>query len=495
MKKALGLIVAIAASAAVAAPFDAWPQKTVVTVNTSGTGANVAGSVTNYPLLLRITDASLISASGTGGARLRFSSMDESVEYSYEIEYWNNTDTGIVWVRVPSIPGNTASSQFKIHSGNTGASAASNGADVFRPTDGWVAVWHMNKVITAVTDTLKDVTGNNWHAIPAHVGLDYTFPRTNVVGPAYAGTGNTNAAGRHFNVILSVNDTTAAGGFLSTDAANLTLSAWASSSNQCASGTRQTLIGKYQGTGTGAGERQLGLQNAGSGSSWAIAINPTTYYNTAGANEFVSSKSCAGITTNLAYIAGTYQGLPASRDVAGAYSSNRVYINGDSAGSAWSTASQTSTQIGRASPLRIGAGGNTGTPNRWVLGAIDEARISNVARSADWIKLDYETQRSAGNVAVTFGTPTRILPTGKTLVERAPISARVSGGNVVFSVSESSAGKLSVLDMQGRTVWSHDVSGDREVSWNGAGKGIFFARFTPKDAKVAYLDTKFSLVK
>jgi hypothetical protein len=173
-----------------------------------------------------------------------------------------------------------------------------------------------------------------------------------------------------------------------------------------------------------------------------------------------------------------------------------LYLNG-TAVATHSSFSQGSSQIGTLAPFRIGAiVATAGTPERLLRGAIDEARVSSVTRSADWAKLDYETQRPSGNVTVVIGSPTNVLPSGKTMIQSAPVSARVAGSNVIFTVAEKSAGKLLVLDMQGRTVWSHDVSADsREIAWNSAGKGVFFARFSPKDAKLAYLDTKFSLIK
>jgi hypothetical protein len=503
MKKALSLAalgVAMATTAMAASNFDAWPQKTVITLNTSATGANVTSTQTNYPLLLRIVNPTIVGASGTNGAFLRFSTTDEVTEYSYEVEYSNNVDTAIVWVRIPSLAGNSTTQTFKIHAGNTGASSASSGPDVFRPADGWVGVWHMNKVITSATDTVKDATGNGLHAVPANTGLDFTFPMTTIVGPAYAGTGNTNAAGRYFNVVLSNTDTTLANGFLSTNAANLTLSAWASSSN-CASGTRQSIIAKYNGTAPNLA-RQFNFGNAGSGSTWALAINPTQYGTDAGGSgvsEFVATRACNSYNNTVALVAGTYAGLPSAQTVAGAYSAERLYINGDSTATAGATGFSTASNnadVNRTAPLRIGAGGSVATANRFLLGAIDEARISNVARSADWNKLDYATQRSSGNVTVAFGTTVGILPSGKTQILTSPVSTRVAGNGVVFTVAENSAGVLKVLDVQGRTVWSREISAaTREATWNSAGKGVYFARFTPKDAKVSYIDTKFSLVK
>ena len=69
-----------------------------------------AGSetLTNWPALVRL-DAGIASfdytafASTTGGD-LRFASADESVLLSYEIERWDTNGESVVWVRVPELP-------------------------------------------------------------------------------------------------------------------------------------------------------------------------------------------------------------------------------------------------------------------------------------------------------------------------------------------------------------------------------------------------------
>jgi len=47
--------------------------------------------------------------------------------------------------------------------------------------------------------------------------------------------------------------------------------------------------------------------------------------------------------------------------------------------------------------LRIGSGtGTGGAANYFFSGGIDEVRISNIARSADWITTSYRNQNSPG---------------------------------------------------------------------------------------------------
>jgi hypothetical protein len=46
---------ALFAGTAAAQPYAAWNQNRVITLNTTSTGANVAGNVTNFPVLIRLS--------------------------------------------------------------------------------------------------------------------------------------------------------------------------------------------------------------------------------------------------------------------------------------------------------------------------------------------------------------------------------------------------------------------------------------------------------
>jgi hypothetical protein len=44
------------------------------------------------------------------------------------------------------------------------------------------------------------------------------------------------------------------------------------------------------------------------------------------------------------------------------------------------------------------------TSQRWLNGVLDEARVSNIARSADWIKTEYNNQQSPASFCVVDAT-------------------------------------------------------------------------------------------
>ena len=70
-----------------------WTHYKAVTVNTTSTGANVTGTVANFPLLVRLTSANadVFTQALTGGADVRFSDSTGTTHYKYEKERWNAT--------------------------------------------------------------------------------------------------------------------------------------------------------------------------------------------------------------------------------------------------------------------------------------------------------------------------------------------------------------------------------------------------------------------
>jgi hypothetical protein len=88
--------------------YGAWSGHRNIVLNTSATGANVAGTVTNFPVLVRLGAAEGgIIAAANGGNSIRFSKADNTTALPYQIESWSSTAAAI-WVRVDSVKGNNA---------------------------------------------------------------------------------------------------------------------------------------------------------------------------------------------------------------------------------------------------------------------------------------------------------------------------------------------------------------------------------------------------
>jgi hypothetical protein len=141
--------------------YGAWSGHRNIVLNTSATGANVAGTVTNFPVQIRLGAAEGgIIAAANGGNSIRFSKADNPTALPYQIESWSSTAAAI-WVRVDSVKGNNATQTIRMHYGNGAAASESNGAAVFDTTgNAFTGVWHMNG-----TDGEMDATGNAYAAV------------------------------------------------------------------------------------------------------------------------------------------------------------------------------------------------------------------------------------------------------------------------------------------------------------------------------------------
>src|SRR5690606_13413644 len=123
--------------------------------NTTASGANVAGEVRNFPVLIRLgsAESTILSEAKAGGADIRFARGD--IALPYEIESWSTTAAAI-WVKVDTIKGNNATQKITMYWGKNDANSESNGPAVFDSANGFVAVWHMGGAAAAEVNAVGD---------------------------------------------------------------------------------------------------------------------------------------------------------------------------------------------------------------------------------------------------------------------------------------------------------------------------------------------------
>lgn len=158
-----------------------WRHSRQLLVRTGPSGANVQELLRRFPLLVRLDETSLRFDQARGdGADLRFT--DESGAFiPHEIEYYDSLAArAAVWVRVDSIAPGDDSLLLTMHWGNYAAPDFSISADVFPTGDGYAGVWHMKR---GLHDVFIDGTLNRYHGIPlvsrptdtAHIGWGQLF--------------------------------------------------------------------------------------------------------------------------------------------------------------------------------------------------------------------------------------------------------------------------------------------------------------------------------
>lgn len=426
---ALALVAGVAVHAA--ENYTQWGKARTYRINTTSGGEFWEGTVSNFPLLVRIPAGdSVLTQAKNGGADIRFTKADSVTPLQYEIESWDAGTGAAIWVLLDTIKGNTANQTFLMRWGNAAAVDSSKGSAVFSPSNGYVAVWHMNG-----TANETDVTGNGNTATAAgtpgsvagNIGKARTLDR---------------ASTQHFVVAdhASLNWTTP----------GLTLSAWVKATDWEGS-TRV-----FQ-KGTGGDAAQWGLRET-SLDRMAIDVNATNL-NTAG--------SAVPPTETWSLVHAVVDG-----------SSRKIYLDGFEVATADYPGNDLATT---ATPLYIGRQPEAAN---YFNGALDELRVQKVGRGPEWIALEYANQKGGQQLIQIVTGTTRIA--GQERRDAVEFSARTVGAGVQFRFARVSGGAVAVSDMHGRVVWRGTVApGATELAWDAANasNGRYVARLTAVDGQ------------
>jgi len=333
----VGSILLVAGGAS--AQYEDWNHSGSIYILTTPEGANLpaSSSVKEFPLLVRLhRDHFPFSEAEEDGSDIRFSVAGKPL--ACEIEQWDKEGgTASVWVRIPAIRGNDRQ-EIKIHWGNAGAKSASDGKAVFNASNGYIGVWHLGRDV-------HDVVGN------LRAEDKGTAPATGVIGGArrFSGKAGSLYCGKDIQTLPS------GGSPHSTQA-------WFRPAS--ANAQRATIVG--WGNEERAGKVPMIYASP-------PHIRMDCYFSTGD----VKGKIPDGTT-------GWIQAVHTFRD-----GRSTLYINGKKRGEgnpkAWPLA------ISR--PARMWIGNWYNNHKCGYIGDIDEVRISGVARSADWVRLEYENQK------------------------------------------------------------------------------------------------------
>ena len=298
-----------------------------------------AETLVDFPVLVTL-DPTRIDYAKTqpGGTDLRFADAS-GTPLPHEIEAWIPGGTSRVWVRAPSITGGASGDGIFLYYDNPAAADAQDPAGVW--SNGYAGVWHLSD--------LSDSTANGNDGV--NHGTTATAGR---IGSA-----------RSFDLASWID----AGSSPSLEiTGQLTLEAWIAVGDPALGGAPRVLSKKDQwnsafGYNLEHKPAEDNVTTVGSGSDYIRAQG-------------------VGIDTNWRHVATTVTGA-----------TGRVYVDAVDR-----TTDTTLTPLAANSqPLDFGRRSGGGD---YFLGAIDEIRISNVARSADWIAAQHLSMTDA---LVTYG--------------------------------------------------------------------------------------------
>ncbi len=333
-----------------------------ITFNNSAIGENLVNFT--IPIIFNSSNTDFWGHVQTNGNDTRFVASDNTTELYYEFEKFNHTsDDMVAWVKVPQINAGSTTDSIWVYYGNSTVnfdSYSSNSSNVW--DDNYIAVWHLKESPTASAPQFKDSkNGNNGTANNMVAGDQQSckidgglnFNGVNAKVPTNAGT--------------SVKGLT-----------QYTVSAWV---NTGVVDSNKHMIYEESRQDQGLSRVKLGIEANNQfalegrvldSGNLIIWVSPTTM-----------------ISTNTWYnVAGVFD------SVSGVH---HFMINGTD-----TTSTVTTSAIANTTPFDTPTiGARPGASEFWS-GRIDEVRISNIARSANWNKACY--QYETGQSKFTYGS-------------------------------------------------------------------------------------------
>jgi hypothetical protein len=409
----IGVVMFLGLLAPAPAQYAGWQHSGSIFLITTPEGANLPATASeeNFPLLVRLNkDSFNFSQAKAGGDDIRFSA--EGKPLAYQIEDWDAVaGTASIWVRIPNIKGN-ARQEIKIYWGKADAASESKGDAVFNDSNGYVSVLHMS-------DPVKDEVGS---VQPKDTG---TAASVGIIGKS-----------RRFDV----------------------------------------------GKGINCGEKLTTLPTGSNPHSTEVWIKPekSNVNPIAWGNEQAQGKVVMGfvspphIRMDCYFSGGSVASsglLPLKQwiHVVHTYKEgeSRIYVNGVLDGENASKGSPLNIRT----PARMYVGGWYGWGNAFMFeGDIDEVRLSKVTRSADWVKLEYENQKSRQTLVgslVQPGSDFSVSEKKITVLEgkSATVTAKAGGAQKVYWIlKRDGLETIMEVDKFSFTVEAGRVTGDQSLT-------------------------------
>jgi hypothetical protein len=407
-KMLLGMVILLVLPETAPAQYQGWKHSGSVCLLTTPEGANLSASASEdgFPLLVRLhKDFFNFSQAKAKGEDIRFST-GTGTPLAYQVEEWDPVNgTAGIWVRIPTIKGN-ARQEIKLYWGKADAAGESNGSAVFNESNGYLSVWHMNDPVKDEVGTLTSVdTGTT--ASAGMIGEGRHF-----------GGGQGIKCGENITTYPSGAGPSTSEALFRAEKPNANIIAWGNEQAQ--------------------GKVVMQFRSP-------PHINMDCYFS----DGNVKGNSTLSMSEWI-HVVHTYQ-----------REDSRIYVNGLLDG----VSTSRGAPLAIRSPARMWIGGWYN--NFSFVGDIDEVRISKVARSAEWIRLQYENQNPLQTLVGPVVQPGNrfsvsqsqvTLPEGKSVT----ITAEAGGAQKVYWLfKKDGVDTIVAVDRFNFTIDAGRVTGDQ----------------------------------
>ena len=373
-----------------------WEHRNKITVSLNTV---ISSDLTDFPVLVSLTNSDFIQTNNSDGTDIVFTASDGITQLSHEIEKFDSSTGEIIaWVKFPTLPSTSTTDIYIYYKGN---SISVDPSDVW--DSNYNAVLHLNQTATGDVDEFVDVTGNENHGTTGGTGrITHAESRETTQVSGQIGYGQQFAG----STVHNTKKTQGGGDYIWVDqvgswpTGDLTIELWVGDVVDTPAGANSALYNDMI---------SYCVENSNANGKWSNHLNLWQAQKVkmkVRTNFFVSSQtSVEGDNsvsfTNWHHIMAVYN---LAENGSGA---STLYIDGVApSGSGWSDQNP-STRAGAANYSIVGSGSfviggdidsssNAQTlckrVNNGFDGKMDEVRISNTLRTADWAAASYHNQ-------------------------------------------------------------------------------------------------------
>jgi hypothetical protein len=363
-------------------PFvEGWTYRKQITIDHT----KVVSDLTNFPVLIHITDSDLRTKAQPNGDDILFmNGVDIATQLSHEIEYYDNTSGELIsWVNVTYLSSNE-NTIFYMYYGNPTSINQQNQEKVWFSS--FKSVWHMND---ETPSTIVDSTSN--HYTGTKLSENEPMEKNGKVGKSQDFDG-TNDYIQFTNPIIPTG--------------TKTISTWFKCHNPNNWGVVLTSA--------------VGISSFDSGTAWELmdSGNRMNCYmgNGATSGHFMRVFPTIPDTTSWHYYTMTYDGTTL-----------RAYRDGVLADS---TTTKSGSETNPTHNLRLGRSNSQSLPYP-LDGELDEIRIADVSLSAAWIATEYINQNNPSDFI--FVGPEEILSLKTTIIFGRIANLDTNGNFIMFT--------------------------------------------------------------
>ncbi|MEM9325576.1 MAG: DUF2341 domain-containing protein [Bacteroidota bacterium] len=316
-------------------------------------GADISGSHTNFPMLIRTTsDAQLLAGvTDANGYDIVFTDGDGTTSLFHDLEHYDNTTGGLVaWVNVDLTDG--ADKEIYMYYGNSSVTTDQSSEDTW--SSDFAGVWHLHDDLLDATDNNNDGTNQGSSDIAGIIGdaqdFEHDDPNDGIDLPNMDVTGN-----------------------------YVTLSAWINLESNNAADPR--IISKADGCCTNDHIWKMGIDKDG------VDYKLRSRMKASNSPKEDISNNVLPFGTWL-YVQTVFDGSAVKHYINGAETLSNAHAG---------------TVINKDGTVPVSIGQDPDGNDNNFDGQIDEVRVLNVVRSEDWLLTEYNNQRD-GSTSLTFGT-------------------------------------------------------------------------------------------